>query len=116
MRVKRRRSFCALCSRQIKLSGVYQHQNPTVRDPLSGSTGWNYYDRKGGRVQARWTPFDGFSADLSYDYAKDENTPQYSQLINYNPKNYPVGVYGQTSTTNLAPRLFVAGGKLRFLY
>jgi len=93
----------------IKLDGVYQHQNPTVRDPLSGSTGWNYYDRKGGRVAARWTPVDGFTADVAFDYAKDENTPQYSQLINYNPNNYPVGVYGATSATNAAPRLFVAG-------
>jgi len=77
----------------IKLDGVYQHQNPTVRDPLSGSKGWNYYDRKGGRVAARWTPVDGLTADLAYDYAKDENTPQYSQLINFNPNNYPVGTY-----------------------
>jgi iron complex outermembrane receptor protein len=77
----------------IKLDGVYQHQDPTVKDPLSGSTGWNYYDRKGGRVAARWTPIDGFTADLAYDYAKDENTPQYSQLINYNPNGYTVGQY-----------------------
>ena len=77
----------------IKLDGVYEHQNPTVKDPLTGSTGWNYYDRKGGRVAARWTPIDGFTADLAYDYAKDQNTPQYSQLINYNPNGYTVGVY-----------------------
>nr|NUR36835.1 TonB-dependent receptor [Sphingomonas sp.] len=77
----------------IKLDGVYQHQDPTVKDPLSGSTGWNYYDRKGGRAAARWTPFDGLTADLAYDYAKDENTPQYSQLINYNPNGYTVGQY-----------------------
>ena len=93
----------------IKLEGVYQHQNPTVKDPLTGSTGWNYYDRKGGRVAARWTPFDGFTADLAYDYAKDQNTPQYSQLINYNPNGYTVGVYGATSATNPAPRLFLPG-------
>ncbi|MEL4419614.1 hypothetical protein AAEH74_21935, partial [Shewanella algae] len=29
----------------LKFDGVYQHQDPTVRDPLAGSTGWNYYDR-----------------------------------------------------------------------
>ncbi|MBW0007516.1 MAG: TonB-dependent receptor, partial [Sphingomonas sp.] len=86
-----------------------QHQDPTTKDPLSGSTGWNYYDRKGGRVAARWTPVDGFTADLAYDYAKDDNTPQYSQLINYNPNGYVVGVYGATSATNAAPRLFLPG-------
>ncbi|WP_163363847.1 hypothetical protein, partial [Enterobacter cloacae] len=52
----------------LKFDGVYQHQDPTVKDPLAGSTGWNYYDRKGGRVAARWTPFDGLTADFSYDY------------------------------------------------
>ncbi len=49
----------------LKFDGVYQHQDPTVKDPLAGSTGWNYYDRKGGRVAARWTPFDGLTADFS---------------------------------------------------
>ncbi|WP_029623561.1 TonB-dependent receptor [Sphingomonas sp. PAMC 26617] len=77
----------------LKFDGVYQHQDPTVKDPLTGSTGWNYYDRKGGRAAARWQPIDGFTADFAYDYAKDENTPQYSQLLNYNPNNYAVGTY-----------------------
>ncbi|WP_313537817.1 TonB-dependent receptor [Sphingomonas sp.] len=77
----------------LKLDGVYQHQDPTVDNPLTGSTGWNYYDRKGGRVAARWKPIDGFTADFAYDYAKDENTPQFSQLISYNPNNYAVGTF-----------------------
>ncbi len=77
----------------LKFDGVYQHQDPTVKDPLAGSTGWNYYDRKGGRAAARWQPIDGFTADLSYDYARDDNTPNYSQLLNYNPNNYAVGTY-----------------------
>jgi iron complex outermembrane receptor protein len=87
----------------IKLDGVYQHQDPTVKDPLAGSTGWNYYDRKGGRAAARWTPFQGFTADFAYDYAKDENTPNYSQLLSYNPNNYPVGVYVNTAAPGATP-------------
>jgi len=87
----------------IKLDGVYQHQDPTVKDPLAGSTGWNFYDRKGGRAAARWTPFEGFTADIAYDYAKDENTPNYSQLLSYNPHNYPVGVYVNTAAAGAAP-------------
>ena len=86
----------------LKFDGVYQHQDPTVKDPLQGSTGWNYYDRKGGRVQARWKPFDGFTADIAYDYAKDDNTPQYSQLLNYNPNHYNVGTYVQTAPNTFA--------------
>ncbi|WHU04721.1 TonB-dependent receptor [Sphingomonas sp. NIBR02145] len=92
----------------LKFDGVYQHQDPTVKDPLEGSTGWNYYDRKGGRAAARWTPFDGLTADFSYDYAKDENTPQYSQLINYNPKGYAVGSYTPASGT-IGTTLYLPG-------
>ena len=93
----------------LKFDGVYQHQDPTLKDPLAGSTGWNYYDRKGGRVAARWKPVEGFTADVAYDYAKDDNTPFFSQLLNYNPQNYTVGVYGATSATNAAPTLFLPG-------
>jgi iron complex outermembrane receptor protein len=85
----------------LKFDGVYQHQDPTVKDPLAGSTGWNYYDRKGGRVAARWQPIEGLTADFSYDYAKDDNTPQYSQLLNYNPKGYNVGTFGGANGTTL---------------
>ena len=95
----------------IKLEGVYQHQDPTVQDPLSGSTGWNYYDRKGGRVAARWKPIDGLTADFSYDYAKDENTPNFSQLLNYNPNNYTVGTYTNplTGAIDATPVLYLQG-------
>ncbi|MES2097893.1 MAG: TonB-dependent receptor [Pseudomonadota bacterium] len=93
----------------LKLDGIYQHQDPTVKDPLAGSTGWNYYDRKGGRIAARWQPFEGFTADVAYDYAKDENTPNYSQLLNYNPNNYAVGTYTNPQTGVLGTSLFVPG-------
>ena len=93
----------------IKVDGVYQHQDPTVKNPLTGSTGWNYYDRKGGRIAARWQPVDGFTADFAYDYAKDENTPQYSQLLNYNPNNYTVGSYTNGVTGVLCTSLFLPG-------
>lgn len=85
----------------LKFDGVYQHQDPTVKNPLTGSTGWNYYDRKGGRAAARWQPIDGFTADFAYDYAKDENTPQYSQLLNYNPGNLPVGTFNSAGALQL---------------
>ena len=93
----------------LKLDGVYQHQDPTVKDPLAGSTGWNYYDRKGGRIAARWQPFDGFTADIAYDYARDDNTPQYSQLLNYNPNGYNVGSYTNPTTGAVGTSLFFGG-------
>ncbi|MES2492684.1 MAG: TonB-dependent receptor [Pseudomonadota bacterium] len=75
----------------IKLDGVLQHQNPTVRNTLAGQAGFNQYHRIGGRVAARWRPIDDLTVDLSYDRSHDENTPFYSQLLNHNPNNRPIG-------------------------
>lgn len=93
----------------LKFDGVYQHQDPTVKDPLTGSTGWNYYDRKGGRVAARWQPIEGLTADFAYDYAKDDNTPNYSQLISFNPNGYTVGSYTNGVTGVTGTSLFLPG-------
>ncbi|MBW8755147.1 MAG: TonB-dependent receptor [Sphingomonadales bacterium] len=85
--------FPEIANISFKVDGVIQHQDATVKNPLDGQLGWNYYNRVGGRISARWKPFEGLSLDLSFDKAKDENTPFYSQLINYNPQNRVVGVY-----------------------
>lgn len=95
--------FPAFANLAVKVDGLIQHQGATVKNPLAGQTGWNYYNRVGGRISARWTPFDGFTADLSYDRAKDESTPFYSQLVNYNPLGRTVGVYDPTTNRLVAP-------------
>jgi iron complex outermembrane receptor protein len=77
----------------VKVDGLIQHQDATVKDPLAGQTGWNYHNDVGGRITAKWEPIKGFSATFAYDRAKDENTPNFSQLINYNPLNENVGAY-----------------------
>ncbi|MBV8972582.1 MAG: TonB-dependent receptor, partial [Sphingomonadaceae bacterium] len=87
----------------LKLDGIIEHQDPTVVDPLAGQTGWNYYNRVGGRAQLRWRPFDGFTWDVSADVARDENTPNYSQLVNYNPQGRVIGVYDPTTNRLVAP-------------
>jgi iron complex outermembrane receptor protein len=87
----------------VKLDGVIQHQDPTTRDPLASSIGWNAYNRVGGRASARWTPFEGFTADFSYDKSKDENTPFFSQLVNFNPRNRTVGVIDPTTNRIVLP-------------
>ena len=71
----------------IKLDGVIQHQDATTRNPMAGQVGWNYYNRKGGRAAVRWQPTSTITNDFAYDVAKDQNTPFYSQLLNYNPNN-----------------------------
>nr|WP_245600237.1 TonB-dependent receptor [Sphingomonas jaspsi] len=105
----------------LKFDGIVQHQDETVKNPLEGQVGWNYHHTVGGRVAARWTPTVGLTVDLSYDRVHDENTPNYSQLINYNPNNYPVGTYVGTTLVcptgatfcvrPLAPIVDVTGGK-----
>ncbi|MDB5679179.1 TonB-dependent receptor [Sphingomonas bacterium] len=75
----------------VKLDGVLQYQGATTKNPLAGQTGWNYYDRRGGRVAVRWKPAEGITDDFSYDNAYDANTPFYSQLLNFNPNNCAAG-------------------------
>ncbi|MEO6718372.1 MAG: TonB-dependent receptor [Novosphingobium sp.] len=87
----------------VKIDGLVQHQNATVKNPLAGQTGWNYKNDVGGRISAKWTPFDGFSAVFAYDRLKDENSPNYSQLINYNPTGKTVGIYDPVSLKLVAP-------------
>ncbi|MEH3158474.1 MAG: TonB-dependent receptor [Sphingomonas taxi] len=75
----------------LKLDGVVQYQGATTKNPLAGQTGWNYYDRRGGRIAARWKPFDGLTDDFAYDVGYDSNSPFYSQLLNYNPNGCVAG-------------------------
>jgi iron complex outermembrane receptor protein len=88
----------------LKFDGVIQHQDETTTNPLAGQVGWGYYNRKGGRVAVRWEIADGITNDFSYDVAKDENTPFYSQLLNYDPNNCRALNGGSTTgTTNAIP-------------
>lgn len=88
----------------FKLDAVISHQDPTVKNPLEGQTGWNQYHRYGGRIASRWKPSDNFTADFAFDISRDENTPFYSQLINYNPNDLPVATLAQiTANGNKLP-------------
>jgi iron complex outermembrane receptor protein len=49
----------------IKLDGVLQHQDPTIKNPLAGQAGWNQYHRYGGRIAARWKPTSDLTIDLA---------------------------------------------------
>jgi iron complex outermembrane receptor protein len=69
---------------------VAQYQAPRSRT-LAGQTGWNYFDRRGGRVAVRWKPTTDITNDFSYDNGWDSNSPFYSQLLNYNPNNCVAG-------------------------
>ncbi|SEM99950.1 iron complex outermembrane recepter protein [Sphingomonas gellani] len=75
----------------LKFDGVVQYQDPTTKNPLAGQKGWNYFDRRGGRVAVRWAPRDDFKADYAFDFGYDANSPFYSQLLNYNPNGCVAG-------------------------
>ena len=81
----------------LKLDGVISHQDAVTRNPLAGQAGFGYYNRKGGRAALRWKPTDTITNDFAYDIARDENTPFYSQLLNYNPNGC------QSGGSNTAP-------------
>ena len=87
----------------IKLDGVIQHQDAITENPLAGQVGFGFYHRKGGRVAVRWQPIDGITNDFAFDIARDENSPFYSQLLNYNPNGCLSG------GSNLAPLAIPAG-------
>ena len=87
----------------VKLDGIIQHQDETTKNPLAGQTGWNYYDRHGGRVAVRWKPTSAITDDFSYDIGYDANTPFYSQLLNYNPNGCANGAQ------SAAPACFLPG-------
>jgi iron complex outermembrane receptor protein len=86
----------------LKFDGVIQHQDPTTKNPMAGQAGWNQYHRAGGRLTGLWRPTDVFSAELSVDYAKDENTPFFSQLLNYNVYNRTVRPISSLTPVNPA--------------
>ena len=85
----------------VKLDGVFQHQDETTQNPLAGEKGWNYYNRKGLRAAVRWQPTSTITNDFAYDVAKDENTPFYSQLLNYNPNNCKGGLQSASPNCKL---------------
>jgi iron complex outermembrane recepter protein len=89
----------------VKLDGVLQRQDAVTENPLAGQAGFGLYNRKGLRAAVRWKPTDTITNDFSYDVARDENTPFYSQLLNVNPNGCISG------GTNLAPLAIPAGSK-----
>jgi iron complex outermembrane receptor protein len=85
----------------LKLDAVKQYQGATTKNPMSGQTGWNYYDRQGFRAAVRWQPTDNITNDFAYDVAKDQNSPFYSQLLNFNPNNCVAGTQAASPNCRL---------------
>jgi len=97
----------------VKLDGAVQYRGATVKNPLPGATGWNYYDRRGVRVSVRWRPSANFTADYAYDNSYDSNSPFYSQLLNYNPLGRPIGNGSNGTIAPLPPIVEVRDDRMR---
>ncbi len=95
--------FQSFADISMKVDAIIQHQDPTVKNPASGQAGWNQYDRKGIRIAALYKPTDNFSAMISADYAKDYNTPFFSQLVNFNPYGKRVRTLAEVQASASAP-------------
>ena len=65
----------------LKLDGIVTRRGGLVKNPLVGSEDFNSFNKRGLHVEALWKPFDGFSADYSFDTAYDATTSLYQQLI-----------------------------------
>jgi iron complex outermembrane receptor protein len=103
-----RLNFPEVAGISIKIDAAIQHQDATTKNPMADQYGWNYFHRYGGRVAARLRPSDAITADVSVDIGRDNNTPYYSQLINYNPTNRPVATLAQiTANGNRLPSGFI---------
>jgi iron complex outermembrane receptor protein len=85
----------------LKLDAVKQYQGATTKNPMAGQTGWNYYDRQGFRAAVRWQPTDNITNDFAYDVAKDQNSPFYSQLLNFNPNGCVAGTQAASPNCHL---------------
>ncbi len=87
----------------IKVDALIQHQDPTAKNPAVGQAGWNQYDRKGLRLTGLYQPNDKFSAEVSADFARDFNTPFFSQLVSYNPYGKRVRTLAEVQASGSAP-------------
>ena len=69
-----------------KIDFITQYQDATIKNPLEGQQGWNFFDRSGARFSADWNG-DYTNVYFTADVGTDKNTPFYSQLLNFDPNN-----------------------------
>ncbi|MBY9062679.1 TonB-dependent receptor [Sphingomonas yunnanensis] len=65
----------------VKLDGIVTARGGLVRDPLTGQTPFDFYERRGAHLAALWHPAEGVSADYAFDTAHDGSSPLYYQTV-----------------------------------
>ena len=63
----------------VKVDGMITSRGGTVRNPMSGQSDFNAFNRRGLRAQVQWKPITGFSALYAYDNIYDASTVGYMQ-------------------------------------
>lgn len=65
----------------VKIDALKQYRGGQVSGVADGQPGFNYFDRQGMAIRARWEPAANFSVDYGFDIARDSTTPSYQQLL-----------------------------------
>jgi len=65
----------------VKIDAVKQYRDGQVSGVADGQPGFNYFDRQGLAIRARWEPAATLSVDYGFDIARDNTTPSYLQLL-----------------------------------
>lgn len=76
----------ALAGVAVKVDGLVTARGGLVRNPLTGQTPFDFYDRRGAHVAALWHPIEGLSADYAFDTAYDGSSPLYYQTVTTDTK------------------------------
>lgn len=101
----------------FKIDAAADYRDAITKNPLPGQFGFGYYDRLGIQAKMRFRPSANLTADLAFDVGKDKSTPFYSQLINFNPNNYPVATLTGPLPSNrvrpLPPLVVIEGDEVQ---
>lgn len=65
----------------VKVDGLLEKRDGTIRNPLAGQPDFNQYDRRGLHAAVLWRPAPDFSAEYEFDTSYDATTPFYVQLV-----------------------------------
>lgn len=87
----------------VKIDGIVSHRNGLIKNPLSGASDFNGYDKRGLHGEVLWRPLQNFTVDLALDTSYDATTTLYNQLI-----AAPVGLPATATAPAIAPNKLAA--------
>jgi len=73
----------------VKVDGIITARDGLVDNPMPGAADFNAWDRRGLHTQVQWKPGADFTANYTFDTAKDSSTTIYRQVIEQGTFNRP---------------------------